>query len=47
MVFVSSRWKNNGGMDNKNTIEVISCHKNSAGLIDHTCDENGISLLNT
>ena len=33
--------------DDNNTSEEISSHKNSAELIDHTCDDNGINLLNT
>ena len=28
-------------IDDKNTIEEISCNKNSAEVIDHTCDDNG------
>ena len=34
-------------MDDKNTSEKISYHQNSVELIDHTCDENGINLINT
>ena len=34
-------------MDDKNTSEEILSNKNSAGVIDHTCDDNGINLLNT
>ena len=33
--------------DDNNTSTEISSHKNSAELIDHTCDDNGINLLNT
>ena len=34
-------------MDNKNTSEKILSHKNSAEVIDHTCGDNGINILNT
>ena len=34
-------------MNEGNTSEEISSNKNSAELIDHTCDDNGINLLNT
>ena len=34
-------------MDDNNTSEKISSHKNSAKLIDHVCDYNGINLPNT
>ena len=34
-------------MDDKNKSEEISSHQNSAELICHTCDDNGINLLNT
>ena len=34
-------------MDDKNSSEEISSHHNSVGVIDHTCDEYGINLLNT
>ena len=31
----------------KNTSEEIASHQNSTGVIDHTCDDNGIDVLNT
>ena len=31
----------------ENISEEISSYQNSAGIIDHTCDDNGINLLNT
>ena len=34
-------------MDYKNESEELESHKNSTGLIDNTCDDNGINLLNT
>ena len=34
-------------MDEKNISEKISYHYNSAELIYHTCDDNGINLINT
>ena len=34
-------------MDYKNTSEEISSHKQSAEVIDHTCDDNGNNLFNT
>ena len=34
-------------MDDNNASEEISSHQNSAGVIDHTCDDNGINLINT
>ena len=34
-------------MNEKNTSEEKSSHQNSAQVIDHTCDDNGINLLNT
>ena len=33
-------------MDDKNTSEETSYHQNSEEVIDHTCDDNGINLLN-
>ena len=33
-------------MDDNNKSEEISYNQNSAEVIDHTCDENGINLLN-
>ena len=33
--------------DGKNTSEEISSYLNSAEIIDHTCDDNGINLLDT
>ena len=38
---------NNEIIDEKNISEEISSHQNSSEVIDHTCDENGINLLNT
>ena len=32
--------------DDKYTSKEISCHKDSAKVIDHTCDENGNNVLN-
>ena len=34
-------------MDENNISEEISSHQNSAEIIDHTCDDNGINLLIT
>ena len=34
-------------MDENNISEEIYSRQNSAEIIDHTCDENGINLLNT
>ena len=34
-------------MDDKNASEELASHKNSTGVIDHTCDYNGINLINT
>ena len=34
-------------MDDNNTSEEISCHQNPAEVIDNTCDDNEINLLNT
>ena len=34
-------------MDNNNSSEEIAYHHNSIGIIYHTCDDNGINLLNT
>ena len=34
-------------LDDNNTSEEISPHQNSAEVIDHTCDDNGINLFNT
>ena len=34
-------------MDDKNSSEGILFHHNSIGIIYHTCDDNGINLLNT
>ena len=33
-------------LDENNTSEEISSHLNSAEVIDHACDDNGIDLLN-
>ena len=38
---------NEENMDDKNASEELSFHQNSTGVIDHTCDYNGINLLNT
>ena len=34
-------------MDENNKGEEISSHQNIAEVIDHTCDDNGINLINT
>ena len=34
-------------MDDTNESEEIASHQISTGVIDHTCDDNGINLLNT
>ena len=34
-------------MDDNNASEELAYHQNSTGVIDHTCDDNGINLLNT
>ena len=34
-------------MDDNTSGEEIASHQNSTGVIDHTCDENEINLLNT
>ena len=34
-------------MDDNTASEEIASHNNSTGVIDHTCDDNGIYLLNT
>ena len=34
-------------MDDNNASEEIASHQNSTGVIDHTCDDNVINLLNT
>ena len=34
-------------MDDNNASEEIASHQNSAGVIYHTCDENGNNLINT
>ena len=34
-------------MDEKTASEEIESYQNSTGVIDHTCDDNGINLLNT
>ena len=34
-------------MDDNNKSEEISSHQNSEELIDYTCDDNGMNLLNT
>ena len=34
-------------MDDDNASEEIASHHNSTRVIDHTCDDNGINLLNT
>ena len=34
-------------MDDNNVSEEIASHQNSTGVIDHTCDGNGINVLNT
>ena len=34
-------------IDDDNTSQEISSHKNLVELIDHTCDDNGINLLIT
>ena len=37
---------NNENFDENNIIEEIPSHQNSAELVDHICDGNGICLLN-
>ena len=34
-------------MDDSTESEEILSHQNSTGVIDHTCDDNGINLINT
>ena len=34
-------------MDDKNASEELASNQNSTGVIAHTCDDNGIHLLNT
>ena len=34
-------------MDDSTESEEIVSHQNSTGVIDHTCDENGINLIST
>ena len=34
-------------MDDNNASEEQASHQNSTGVIAHTCDDNGINLLNT
>ena len=34
-------------MDDNFAIEELASHKNSTGVIYHTCDDNVINLLNT
>ena len=43
----SSNIINEENMDDKNVSEELESHQNSTGVIDHTCDDNGINLLNT
>ena len=43
----SSTNTNEENTDENNASEEISSHKNSTGVIYHTCDDNGINLLNT
>ena len=43
----SSTSTNEGNMDDNNASEELASHQNSTGVIDHTCDDNGINLLNT
>ena len=38
---------NEENMDDNNASEEIESHQDSSVVIDHTCDENGINLLNT
>ena len=38
---------NDGIMDENNISEEIPFHKNSAEIIDHTCDDNVINLFHT
>ena len=38
---------NEKNIDENTAIEQIASHQNPTGVIDHTCDENGINLLNT
>ena len=33
-------------MDDKNASEAIATHQNSTGVIDHSCDDNVINLIN-
>ena len=34
-------------MDDNTASKGIASHQNSTGVIDNTCDENGINLINT
>ena len=43
----SSTSINEEKMDDNNANAEIASYHNSTGLIDHTCDYNGIKLLNT
>ena len=43
----SSTSINDKNMDDNTASEEIASHKNPAGAIDHTCDDNGINLPNT
>ena len=38
---------NEENMDDNNASEKMASHKNSTGVTDHKCDDNGIHLLNT
>ena len=38
---------NEKNIDDNTASEEIASHQNSTGVSDHTCDENGINLLNT
>ena len=43
----SSTSINEENTDDNNASEELAPHKNSTGVIDYTCDENGINLLDT
>ena len=43
----SSNGINGKNMDDNNASEELSSHQNPTGVIDHTCDYNGINLINT
>ena len=43
----SSTSINKENMDDNNASEELESHQNSTGVIYHTCDDNGINLLNT